>query len=155
MPWKEEMTAVKTPTLPPEISPVCWMLPAEKNSLADTFLAAETLLHKTPDADELTLRAALRHFTAYMVYTGLMGEEFAGIVVAKSEQLGMAGLRAALARMNCQLLRMISLLPMCPLRCCCTCGLPPEDAACCRWMTELGEQDPTGLVNPMPPNTHG
>jgi hypothetical protein len=132
------------------------MPPAEKATLADTFLAAEDLLYKTPDATEQTLRAALRHYTAYMVYTGLMGEEFAAVMVQTSQRLGVQGLRAALARTNCQLLRMISALPMCPLRCCCSCGLSPEGAGCCRWMTELGEQDPAGLVDPMPPGMqHG
>jgi len=131
------------------------MPPAEKRSLADTFLAAEDLLHKDPDATAQVLRTAFKHFLAYMVYTGLMGEEFCGLATKTAERLDAAGLRGAIARTNCQLLRMLSLLPMCPLRCCCTCGIPPEDAGCCGWMTELGEQDPDGLVNPLPPGSHG
>ncbi len=145
------MTAVKIPTLRPEATPVCWLLPAERASLADTYLAAEDLIHKNIDTTAEVLRAAFKHYLAYMVYTGLMGEEFAGVANATAVHLDVAGLRAAIARTNCQLLRMLALLPMCPLRCCCTCSLPPKGSGCNRWMTDLGEQDPEGLVNSMPP----
>jgi hypothetical protein len=150
------MTAVKIPTLSPEVSPIHWMLPAEKRSLADTFLAAEVLLYKVPDASENTLRSAFHHFTAYLAHTGMMDRNFASLATGVSMRLDSAGLRAALARTNCQLLRMLSALPMCPLRCCCTCHLPPKDVTCCRWMTNLGEQNPEGLIDPMPPGVrHG
>jgi len=107
-----------------------WKLPPNvRDTLVETYQAAETLLTKPQGA--VQLRAAFRHYFRYLMHLEIVADQHAAQhLLTITDTLDEGMLVSAISRLNCQVIRYLAGLSLCPQPCCCGCAATKEDLVC-------------------------